>query len=327
MRIRPRVSIGLPIYNGEPFLQQALDSLLSQTHTDFELVISDNASTDRTSEICAAYTARDPRIRYHRNAQNIGVDRNFNRTFELSQGEYFRWAAADDLCAPTLLERCVEVLDARQDVVLCYPKSRYIDDQGGFLRDYEDNLHIELPQPHKRFAAYLLNVEMCNAVFGLIRSSVLRQTKLYGIYADSDLVYLGELALYGSFLELPEVLFFRRIHPGIAVKKYPSAHERMVMSEPALGDKLSFPHWKVFGGFLSAIRRAPLSWSERLFCYLEMRIWLERRGRGEMGLDLKVAVRHFLRKLRRKRRTHIPESNEKLLLGTERKREETPVVE
>lgn len=326
MHIRPRVSIGLPIYNGEPFLQQALDSLLSQTYTDFELVISDNASTDRTAEICAAYTARDPRIRYHRNAKNIGVDRNFNRTFEVSQGQYFRWAAADDLCAPTLLERCVEVLDARQDVVLCYPKSRYIDDQGGFLRDFEDHLRIELPEPHKRFAAYLRNVEMCNAVFGLIRSSVLRQTKLYGIYADSDLVYLGELALYGNFFELPEVLFFRRIHAGIAVRKYPSAHERMVMSEPALGDKLSFPHWKVFGGFLSAIHRAPLTWSERLLCYFKMRIWLERRGRGEMGLDLKVAGRHFLKKLRRKRRTQMPESNERPISDMEHKGEETQVV-
>jgi glycosyltransferase involved in cell wall biosynthesis len=320
MHIRPRVSIGLPIYNGEPFLQQALDSLLSQTYTDFELVISDNASTDRTAEICAAYTARDPRIRYHRNAQNIGVDRNFNRTFDLSQGEYFRWAAADDLCAPTLLERCVEVLDARQHVVLCYPKSRYIDDHGGFLRDYEDHLHIELPQPHKRFASYLRNIDMCNAVFGLIRSSVLRQTKLYGIYSDSDIVYLGELALYGSFYELPEVLFFRRMHPGIAVRRYPSAHERMVMSEPGLGDNLSFPHWKVFGGFLSAIHRAPLSWSERLLCYLKMRIWLDRRGGHELVLDLKVAVRHFLRKLRNQRPTSVAGSDANSLPNVEQKR-------
>lgn len=320
MYIRPRVSIGLPIYNGEPFLRQALDSLLSQTYTDFELVISDNASTDRTAKICAAYTARDSRVHYHRNAQNIGVDRNFNRTVELSEGEYFRWAAADDLCAPTLLERCVEILDARQDVVLCYPKSRYIDDQGGFLRDYEDNLHIELPQPHKRFASYLRNIDMCNAVFGLIRSSVLRQTKLYGSYSDSDIVYLGELALYGSFYELPEVLFFRRMHPGIAVRKYPSAHERMVMSEPALGDKLSFPHWKVFGGFLSAIHRAPLSWTERLLCYLKMRIWLDRRGGDELVLDLKVAVRHFLRKLQNQRPRSAAGSDANSLPNIEQKR-------
>jgi len=314
----PRVSIGLPIYNGESFLELAMDSLLSQTYSDFELIISDNASSDRTAEICAAYSARDPRIRYHRNATNIGVDRNFNRTFELSKGEYFRWAAADDLCAPTLLERCVEVLDTRRNVVLCYPKSRYIDEQGGSLQDFEDHLHIELPRAHERFAKYLHNIEMCNAVFGLIRSSVLRQTKLYGVYADSDIVYLGELALYGGFFELPEVLFFRRIHPGIAVRKYPSAHERMVMSEPTLGQKLSFPHWKVLGGFLSAIHRAPLPWSERLFCYSKMRIWLQRRGR-ELVADLKVAARYFLKRLLRRRRNNLPESDARPLSGVEQK--------
>lgn len=85
-----RVSIGLPVYNGEQYLAKALDSLLAQTFTDFEVIISDNASTDRTSEICAAYLERDPRIRYYRNQQNIGAAPNFNRTFELATGMYFK---------------------------------------------------------------------------------------------------------------------------------------------------------------------------------------------------------------------------------------------
>jgi glycosyltransferase involved in cell wall biosynthesis len=294
--MRPRVSIGLPVYNGEPFVRQALESLLAQTYTDFELIISDNASTDRTAEICREFASRDSRIHYHRLKENIGVDRNFNRTFELSGGEFFRWAAADDLCAPTLLQRSVELLDSRKDVVLCYPKSRYIDDHGDFLKDYEDNLHIESPLAHERFASYLRRIDMCNAAFGMIRSSVLRQTKLYGIYADSDIVYLGELVLYGNFFELPEFLFFRRIHSGMAVRKYPSAHERMLMSEPTLGKSLSFPHWSVFFGFLSAINRAPVSLSERLRCCLDLRIWFKRRGSG-LGLDMKVAAKHFARKV------------------------------
>lgn len=312
MTSRPRVSIGLPVYNGEPFLQQALDSLLRQTYTDFELIISDNASTDSTGEICRAYAARDSRIHYYRNAQNIGVDRNFNRTFTLSQGEYFRWAAADDLCAPTLLEQSVEVLDRRRDAVLCYPRSRYIDAKGDFLRDYEDNLHIDIPEPEKRFAKYLRDVEMCNAAFGLLRSDILRRTNLYGIYSDSDLVYLGELTLYGSFLELPEVLFCRRIHSGMAVQKYPSAHQRMVMSEPAAMKRLCFPHWKVLGGFLSAVRRSPLSWRERILCYVKLQIWLKRRG-NELMPDLKFAARYLLRKLLPRRRTTLPKPNGELL--------------
>src|SRR5271168_953917 len=153
MHAPPRVSIGLPVYNGEPFLRDALDSVLSQTYSDFELIISDNASTDRTAEICAEFAAKDSRIRYYRNNENIGVDRNYNRIFGLSRGEFFRWVAADDLSAPTLLERSVELLDARKEVILCYARSRYIDDAGGFLRDYEDKLDINFATPHERFAA------------------------------------------------------------------------------------------------------------------------------------------------------------------------------
>src|SRR6266404_730145 len=290
MKALPRVSIGLPVYNGEPFLEQAIDSLLSQTYSDFELIISDNASTDRTGEICAAYAAKDPRVRYHRNVQNIGVDRNFNHTFELARGEYFRWSSADDLCGPTLLERSVELLDGRSDVILCYPKTRYINEKGGFLQDYEDKLHLDHAKPNKRFAKYLWNIHMCNAAFGMIRSSVLRKTRLFGIYSDSDIVFLGELALHGCFFELPEVLFFRRIHPGIAVKKYPTTHERMAMSEPSRPGKLWFPHWKVFTGFLLAIYRAPLSWTERLLSYGRMHIWLRRWG-SDLGVDLEFAIR------------------------------------
>ena len=108
---KPRVSIGMPVFNGENYLAEALDSLLTQTFSDFELIISDNASTDKTEEICRAYAVRDQRIRYFRNQENLGASRNYNRVFELSSGEYFKWAAHDDLCAPEFLGRCVDVLD------------------------------------------------------------------------------------------------------------------------------------------------------------------------------------------------------------------------
>lgn len=300
MSVHPRVSIGLPVYNGEQFLEQALDSLLLQTYDNFEIIISDNASTDRTAEICTAYCARDSRIRYYRNPENIGVDRNFNRTFQLATGEYFRWSAADDLSAPKLLERCVAILDAEPSVVLCYPKSRYVDENANFIRDYEDQLHLDQATPNERLAVYLENIDMCNAVFGLIRSDVLRQTDLFGAYSDSDLVFMGELALYGCFMEIPETLFFRRIHPGIAVRKYPTAQERMEMSEPKSAGKLSFPHWKVLAGFVRAIRQAPITWREKLSCYGHLRIWLRRRRR-DLRTDLVFALRFSARKLRSRR--------------------------
>src|SRR5882724_1578861 len=133
----PRVSVGLPLYNAEPFLRPCLDSLLSQTFRDFELLISDNASTDNTGQICLEYAASDQRIRYSLNPHNIGIIANFNRVFELSQGEYFRWAASDDLCAPELLERLVDCLDHSPELVLCYAKTRLIDEKDQIVGEYD----------------------------------------------------------------------------------------------------------------------------------------------------------------------------------------------
>ncbi len=87
----PRVSIGLPVFNGERYLARAIDSILAQDFRDLELVVCDNASTDRTAEICAAYARRDPRVRYHRNPRNLGAGPNYDRCFHLARGEYFKW--------------------------------------------------------------------------------------------------------------------------------------------------------------------------------------------------------------------------------------------
>ena len=100
----PRVSIGLPIYNGENFLGDAVESLLAQTFTDFELVLVDNASTDGTAAMCERFVARDKRVRYHRNPQNIGGAPNFNLAFQLAdRAPYFKWAAHDDRHLPDFL--------------------------------------------------------------------------------------------------------------------------------------------------------------------------------------------------------------------------------
>jgi len=129
--VKPRVSIGVPVYNGESYLACALDSMLGQTYGDFELIISDNASTDRTPEICRQYAARDPRVRYLREEQNRGLAWNFNRVVEVSRGDYFKWAAYDDVCAPSFLARTVEVLDNDPHVILATSVAALIDAQGG----------------------------------------------------------------------------------------------------------------------------------------------------------------------------------------------------
>src|SRR5262245_60272429 len=125
---KPRVSIGLPVYNGARYLAEALDSLLVQTYENFELIICDNASTDHTEEICRAYANQDKRILYIRNKTNIGASRNYMHTFERASTEYFRWATYDDTSDPDLLTRCIEVLDQESTVVLAYPRTVLINE-------------------------------------------------------------------------------------------------------------------------------------------------------------------------------------------------------
>ena len=209
---RPRVSIGLPVYNGERFIKQALDSILAQTFEDFELIISDNVSTDQTQAICAEYLRRDKRIRYFRNDLNIGVYRNCNRVFELSSGEYFKLAAADDICHPNLLAQCVKVLDDNPTVVLVYPKTSFIDENGKELSLTDPGWDLRSDTATDRMRYVISSGHWVNALFGLIRSGDLAKTRLLPTYNSGDYRLLGELSLRGKFFETPESLFYRRIH-------------------------------------------------------------------------------------------------------------------
>ena len=122
----PRLSIGLPVYNGENFLAESIESLLGQSYEDFELIISDNASTDDTEDICRTYAEKDPRIRYIRQRHNIGSAPNHNFVIEQAGGDLFKHASHDDLYARDLLKLCVAALDEHPQVVLAHSWSAVI---------------------------------------------------------------------------------------------------------------------------------------------------------------------------------------------------------
>jgi glycosyltransferase involved in cell wall biosynthesis len=270
---KPCISIGLPVYNGEQFLEKTLDSILAQTFKDFELIISDNASTDRTQEICQEYAHKDRRVRYYRNEKNIGAAPNYNRVFELSRGEYFKWASHDDLCAPEFFERCINVLKENPSVVLCFSKTVVIDEYGQFLRSFSNNLDLSSKKPYERFKKYrerLSKSNFCDPVFGMMRTSQLKTTPLIGSYISSDMTLLGELALLGEFYEIPENLFFRRHHPQMSVQANYDWEKRLRWFNPERKGKLLLPHWSLFLGYLSAINRVQFSWDEKLRCYTLM---------------------------------------------------------
>lgn len=207
VRRPPRVSIGFPIYNGAQGVERALRSLLEQTYQDFEIIISDNASTDRTVELIERTVAGDPRVLLLRNDVNRGAAWNFNRVFEVATGEFFRWQAHDDWCEPDYLQRSVEALDADPGAVLAHPWTKLVDDAGDTIGWYQNDLHVTSGDPSERLVEIVRRLDYCHPVFGLIRREILERTALIAPFPRSDVPLLYELAVLGRFAVIPEFLF------------------------------------------------------------------------------------------------------------------------
>ena len=252
-----KVSIGVPVYNGEAFLDATLESLLSQTFTDFELIISDNASTDRTGEIARRFAARDARVAYHRNPENLGLAANYNGLVHMASGDLFKWATADDVCRPTFLERCVAALEASPDAVLAYPRTQFIDQADNPL-DIEDlGFPLHWPRAADRWGFVVAAEHWVNAVLGVIRRSALSRTRFLPSYRGGDYVLLGELCLLGRFVEVPDVLFLRRIHPG-ATSQMKGDERKLAELMTGRNGKIMLPEWRRIGGHLRAAARSEL---------------------------------------------------------------------
>ena len=293
---KPRVSIGMAVFNGEKYIEETLDSILAQTYRDFELIISDNASTDRTQEICQTYAAKDRRIRYSRNSKNLGAAPNYNRTVELARGQYFKWADHDDLLGPDFIAKCIEVLDQHPEAVLCFPRVSVINEYGTVLGDHKYKSDTSSLQPQVRFRNLVLNPDTGYEVSGLMRVSAMRQTGLIASFPASDLVFLAELALHGQFIELTETLFFPRYHPHQSTKgELTVERDRVVFFDTSNAGKILLPKWLYLFGYLWAINNAPLSGAQRLYCYFQMVRWcLKPDHFRALGKDVLLALNKLL---------------------------------
>lgn len=289
---KPRVSIGLPIYNAERFLRQSLDSILAQTFSDFEVIIVDNGSTDSTPQICQEYLARDSRLRYYRNARNLGVSRNFNRAFDLSCGEYFKWCTHDDLYSPDFIEKCVEVLDNNPDVVLCYSKARGIDEHGDDIYYYTYNLRTDSPRVSERFADLLAYEHPVFQNFGVIRSAAIRNTPLHEHYATSDRIFIARLALQGRFHRLPEYLHHDRHYPGTSVRRYRTIYSITLnyFNPHWPEDKIFFPAWMQLRGYVQAVLAYPIPLAERIACFQAIGRWIKHYN-DKLRRDIRYALK------------------------------------
>jgi glycosyltransferase involved in cell wall biosynthesis len=270
----PNVSIGLAVFNGEEFLEQTIQSILDQTYPDFELVISDNASTDGTVDIIGRFASIDPRIHYSRNASNIGGARNHNLAVTLSRGKYFRWAAHDDYLEPEMLERCVAILERDPEVVLCYTQVRELDLVKGSEQIVSRN-NAYSPRPATRFRRIILSKEFLEEGYGLIRRDVLNRTRLQADYVASDRTLMAELSLYGRFHEIAEPLFVKRLHERNA---YVDWRTRTAWFNPDAPPKVSFPWWSQFADLINTVRRAQIGPPVKIECYASVGLWAIQRS-------------------------------------------------
>lgn len=271
-----RVSIAIPVYNGGELFRETLDSFLAQTYTDFEILISDNASTDQTEDVAREYAARDGRITYFRNEVNIGLGANHNRVFKQARGEYFKFAPADDVCSPMYLERCVEVLDRDPSVVLTYPKTQFVDVEGNPLDVQDEGWHLMSESAAERFRyAVRPRSHWANVALGLMRREALAHTRLLPSYPGGDFRMLAELSLIGKFYEIPEYLFMRRLH-----ERSSSQHTRDLTWETGYwtghNQKLAWPFLQLKMDHFRTLMRAPLTASEKI----SVAMWLLRSIAG-----------------------------------------------
>ena len=262
----PRVSIGIPLYNEAKFLRPALEALISQDFTNVEFIISDNASTDDTAEICADFAQRDPRIRYFRNAQGIGAIANFNRVFELARGEYFMWASGHDLWSPGYVSAALQILDADPSVVLCSPRKAKIDAEGNVIRVIPNRIDTRSMEndPVGRLNLFLWAGPHAYTIYGVLRSSALRTTGLFRPVYGPDLVLMAELSLAGCMAQMFDEFHYARYNRD-AVETYTDSIERYRRGFFAEADRPRrwFPFWRFAGQLIRLPFRRDLSVTQK----------------------------------------------------------------
>lgn len=308
----PRLSVGLPVYNGEDYLAESIDALLGQSYEDFELIISDNASTDGTADMARSYEKQESRIRYFRQQRNVGINANHNFVFQQSRGEFFKWASADDLYARDLLQCCVAALDEHPDVVLAHSWEAAIDRAGNVTQALPYPLTTDSPRAPERFRSILFGssgvfersilfgngsspeggnasvhdfvrvdnrgiLRACN-IYGIIRSGILRRMTPLASIPHSDRVLTCELALHGRFHMTPEWMYFRREHPDRAYNSSPKMRSRCANLDPARASRLRHPAARLLTeyiwGYVAAIRNTPLSPADQRECYRYLTHWM-----------------------------------------------------
>jgi len=286
----PILTICVPVYNGERYLRQCVDSLLSQTFGDFALLISDNASTDGTRTICESYAAADRRVRYHRHEVNVGMYGNFNFLLGSVRSKYVKIANADDYWSPTMVHDALRELENDASIGLCYPMMVMVDGDGTVTGNYEYRLHIMDDDAATRFRRVLTEIRLVNQLTGVIRMDAVRRALPLVHHTVGDRIYLADLSLYGKIFHLDEYQYFRRFHERSSSYSRGSEAHQVTYVLAAGAKKLRYEAWKYHSALLRRASRAPLGTVRKA----KLLTWLLRGAvwdRQRLSADLFAAAR------------------------------------
>jgi glycosyltransferase involved in cell wall biosynthesis len=270
-KCNPLVSIGLPVYNGENFIAEAIECVQSQTFSDWELIISDNNSTDHTLLICRDIADKDSRIRIYQNTRNMGVLPNYNKVFQLSRGKYFKWMAHDDLFGGDFIASCIGELEDRQNA-LAFPRIVSIDINGRLIsRQEKEDLSIISASAESRvwqlMSLLAQSTDILWAQFGLIRRSILEETRLMDLYSGSDQVLLLEISLRGNLKQISRELFYRRVHPSAStLRRGWTAKDRALFANADDRRRVVFPNCRMMKEHFARIWNYNMSSSAKVKC-------------------------------------------------------------
>lgn len=256
---RPLVTIGVPVYNDEPWLARSLDRLVGQDYEHLEIILADDGSADRSAEICRGYAQKDPRIRFVQNRFNLGPVRNHNLLFELSRGDYFAWGSGHDYFDASFVSRALALLQEEVSLVLVYGQAQYIGYDEKPLQRTTGLLEARGTDPTERFLALLGGLTNPNLFYGLYRSSVLARSALHGKGLGGDFHLLAELALMGGIAQLDEVLVYRKMDK--AEEKPAEAAQRWIRNiirPRGIGLEGVTPWLDMARGYFRIVDEAPL---------------------------------------------------------------------
>lgn len=288
---KPRIFIGMPVRDAEDEVAEAIEAILAQTMGDFELHISDDASTDGTFDVVQEYAAKDERVSAFRRERSVGSTRNFNRLADAADGEYFAWASADDRMAPEYLQRCCEALDADEDAALAYSWAKIVDPTGSVRRIHHDRRAPDSDDIVERLRIAMYGIDLLNCLYGVMRRGAVQATGLLrnDMYAPDNLLIV-ELAMEGRFVQIEEPLF-RRGMPGKSEKIF-HRYERLdrTVFRPARRYTRQTPMCHLAGAHLDAIRHSRLTPEQKVELIGEMPSRMMQRWGRAMKAELDRAI-------------------------------------